>query len=319
MKKSIASLLFLLLNFASFSQKIENTTSFRDIKSNNYFRFNYDNDYFTATDKNYTQGYSFELVSPYFKTNPANYWFLKPKNSETKYGLTVEHIGFTPANYSTSEILYGDRPFAAAIFLKSTAIATDTVQKTRLVSTLNLGFIGQGAFGKEMQVGIHEATKNVIPMGWHNQIRNDLVLNYEINFEKQLFRYSNLFSLQATSNAKLGTLFTNASLGLNATFGIINSPFTSYKNKNKWQIYFFTHAWATAVGYDATLQGGLFNKTSPYTLSSSEIERFTAQTHYGFILQTKSVYWEYFQTVHTREFRTGDAYKWGGIKIGFKI
>tara|TARA_R110000868_G_scaffold77551_7_gene221901 strand:+ start:580 stop:783 length:204 start_codon:yes stop_codon:yes gene_type:complete len=48
------------------AQKIDNLVSFRDIKSTNYFRFNYDNDYFAASDKNYTQGYSFVLVSPFF-------------------------------------------------------------------------------------------------------------------------------------------------------------------------------------------------------------------------------------------------------------
>ncbi len=311
--------LILLSSYFLMAQKIENTASFRDIKATRYFRFNYDNDYFAGTDQNYTQGYNFEFVSPVFRKNPLNNLFIIPKKSETKYGISIEHIGFTPDNIKSEEIQYNDRPFAASIMLKSFGISTDTIQKSRLVSSINLGIIGPGAFGKEMQVAIHKATGNTIPGGWQNQIKNDIVLNYELNYEKQLIRYSNLFSLNASSNAKIGTLYTNASLGLNATIGIINSPFTSIKNKNKFEIYFFSQAFVSAIGYDATLQGGLFNKKSPLVISSNSIERFTAQNHYGFIMQTKAMYFEYYQTLQTREYEIGKSYKWGGIKIGFKF
>ena len=320
MKKQNALIIILFIfQTCLFAQKIDNTVSFRDIKDVNYFRFSYDNDYFGSSDQNYTQGYNFELVSPFFKKNPVNYLFLKPKNSETKFGLSIEHIGFTPFNIKSDQIQVGDRPFAAAIMLKSFAIVTDTLNKSRISSALNIGLIGPGAFGKEMQVGIHKATENVIPQGWRHQIKNDVVLNYEINYEKQLVRYRNLFSLQANSSAKLGTLFTNASVGLNATLGIINNAFTSVKNKNKFQIYLYSQPVFTAVGYDATLQGGLFNTKSPYTISSNSIERFTAQLNYGLVLQTKSLFLEYSRVKLTKEFETGTAAKYGGIKIGFKF
>ena len=317
MKNTKLTILILSIPVLLLAQKIENTASFRDIKTSNYFRFNYDNDYFMAADQNYTQGYNFELVTPYFKKNPINFLFVKPKNNEFKYGVSVEHIGFTPNNIKSTEIQFDDRPFAASIMLKSFIITTDTIQKSRFVSSLNLGIIGPGAFGKEMQVAIHKATGNTIPGGWQNQIKNDLVINYELNYEKQILRYMNVFSLNASSNAKIGTLYTNASLGLNATLGIIHNPFTSWKQQNKFEIYFFAQALVSAIGYDATLQGGLFNLKSPYTINS--IERFTAQNHYGLIIQTKRMYFEYFQTLHTREYEIGKSYKWGGIKIGFKL
>ena len=75
----------------------------------------------------------------------------------------------------------------------------------------------------------------------------------------------------------------------------------------------------TAVAYDATLQGGLFNTKSPYTITANDIERFTAQIHYGIILQTRTVFFEYFRGEITREFASGDHAKWGGIKFGFKF
>jgi lipid A 3-O-deacylase len=320
MKNILLKYLILLLTPAFlFAQKIDNMASFRDIKDVNYFRFNYDNDYFGSTDENYTQGYNFELVSPSFKKNPINVLFYKPKNSEYKYGLALEHIGYTAYNIKSTEIQFGDRPFAAAIMLKSFSIATDTIQKSRFVSSFNIGLIGPVAFGKEMQVAIHEATGNTIPGGWQNQIKNDVVLNYEINYEKQLLRYRNLFSLQTNSTLRLGTLFTNASIGFNTTIGIINSPFTSLKNKNKFQLYIYSQPAITVVGYDATLQGGLFKTNSPYTISSENVERLTAQINYGIVLQTRSLYFEYGLTHLTREFKNGPDVKYGGIKIGFKF
>ena len=310
-------LLLIIIPNGLMAQKINNMASFRAIEKDNYFRFNYDNDYFASSDKNYTQGYSIELVSSKLRKNPINKLFFIPENSENKFGLSLEHIGFTPNNYKSAAIQFGDRPFAAAIMLKNFSISTNTKKKYRSYSALSMGIIGPGAFGKEMQVAIHEATGNAIPLGWRNQIKNDVVLNYEVGLEKQLLRYRNLFSLQSDTNLKVGTLFTNASFGLNVTIGIINSTFNSPNDKNKFQLYFYTQPVINIIGYDATLQGGLFNKQSPYTILSSSVERFTAQHNYGIVLKTRTLYFEYSRSAITREFDSGNSAKWGGIKIGF--
>jgi hypothetical protein len=315
--KYLQFFLLLLLPAVLYAQKIDNTASFRDIQSERYFRIHYDNDYFAATDKNYTQGYSLELVSPGLKNNLVNYLFIKPAGSEIRYGLFIEHIGFTPKNIKSPEIQFGDRPFAAAIMLKSFLMATDIMNTSRFTSSFSAGIIGPGAFGKEMQVGIHKATGNVIPQGWQNQVKNDVVLNYEVGYEKQILKYSNLFSLQSNSSLRLGTLFTNASVGFNAMAGIINSPFTSVAKRDKFQFYIYSQPLVNAIAYDATLQGGLFQTSSPYTISTDDIERFTGQLNYGIILKTRSLYFEYFRSMITREFESGSSAKWGGIRLGF--
>lgn len=309
----------LFIPIIAIGQKIDNMASFRDLKSDNYFRFHYDNDYFTSTDKDYTQGYNFELVTASLRKNPLNAIFILPKKSENRYGLSLEHIGFTANNIASDEIQYDERPFAAAIMLKSFSIATDTIHKSRIVSSLNLGIIGPGAFGGDMQTAIHEATGNTIPLGWYNQIKNDVVINYQIGYEKQLIRLNDYFSLQANSTLRLGTLFTNASIGLNASLGIINAPFASVKNKKKFQLYLYSQPIVNFIGYDATLQGGLFNRSSIYTIPHRDIERFTLQNNYGIILQYRWLFLEYSRTLLTREISTSSPHKWGGIRIGFKL
>jgi len=319
MKSLVLGLLFTLSIQVINAQKIDNLSSFRDIKSDRYFRFNYDNDYFAASDENYTQGYNLEFVAPYFKSNPANFLFYKPQAVALRYGLAVEHIGFTPDDYELPEIQEGDRPFAAAIMLRSFIVGVDEKHKSRYSSALSVGIIGPGAFGEEMQEGIHRATGNKIPLGWRNQIKNDIVLNYEVGYEKQLIRYRDLFSLQALTTARVGTLFTNASLGVSSTVGVINSPFTNTANRNGFKLYGYVQPTINFIGYDATLQGGVFNDKSPYTISSSAVERVTGQFNYGLILKTKTLYFEYSRFVSTREIATGDSFKWGGIKVGFTL
>lgn len=307
--------LFILLPSILFAQKIDHLVSFRDINSDSYFRFNYENDYFAATDENYTQGYNFELVLPMFEKNPLNHLFFIPKDNNTKYGLAIEHIGFTPNHYERPEIQVGDRPFAAAFMLKGFAIGTDPLKKSRFTSSLSLGLIGPGAFGKEIQAGIHKATGNKEPLGWGNQIKNDVVLNYRVSYEKQLYSYRKLFSFQSYTSAQVGTLFTNISTGFNTTIGLIDSPFA---NDNKgFRMYFYAQPTVTLVGYDATLQGGVFNKDSPYTIRSGDIERLTAQLDYGLILKTRTLYFEFSRSLITREIATLNSAAWGGIKIGF--
>lgn len=311
-------ILILVVLFPSvlFSQKLDHTASYRDIPSERYFRFNYDNDYFDATDRNYTQGYSFELVLPVLEKNPINRLLIAPKENSKRYGVAVEHIGYTPRYYERPEIQDGDRPFAAAIMLKSFVITTNSSKKSRLSSSLSLGLIGPGAFGKEMQVSIHKATGNDIPLGWQHQIKNDVVINYSVHYEKQLLRYQNLWSLQAHASANLGTLFTNASAGVNSTFGILDQPFSD-NTERKFKIYAYAHPVVSVIGYDATLQGGVLNKESPYIIDSSAVERLTAQFNYGLVLQTRTLYFEYARSLITREFETGTPAGWGGIKIGF--
>jgi hypothetical protein len=299
------------------AQKIDQSVGFRTIESDNYFRFHYDNDYFAATDENYTQGYNFELVLPSLEMNPINALFIKPKEVITKYGLSLEHIGFTPNNYELEEIQFGDRPFAAAIMLKSFVIAFNVEKQTRLSQSFSLGLIGPGAFGKEMQVGIHEATGNKTPRGWDNQIKNDVVFNYRIAIEKQIYHYNNFIAINANSALQLGTLFTNASIGSNITIGKLNTAFISSKNDRKFHVYAYGQPQLRIIGYDASLQGGLFNRESPYTISSGNIERFTAQFNYGLVIKTKTLYFEYTRSAITREFKTGSSAKWGGIRIGF--
>lgn len=312
MKQIILLILFPTLAYA---QKIDQTVSFRDIQKDSYFRINYENDLFVGTDDNYTQGINLEFVLPALSKNPLNNLLIIPKDWTIKYGMALEHIVYTPKHFELPEIQIGDRPFAAALMLKSFVVATDSIHKSRLTSSFNLGLLGPSAFGKEMQVDIHKVTGNAQPLGWDNQIKNDVVINYRLSYEQQLLQFRNIFRLQGVSSIQLGTLFTNASIGFNTTLGIVNSLYTS--SKKGFALYLYAQPSMSVIGYDATIQGGLFNRNSPYTISNANIERFTAKLEYGLVLQTRSLYFEYSRTLISREIKTIGSAGWGGLKMGF--
>lgn len=310
-------LILLLVSGTLSAQKIDNLISYRNIDSDNYIRLNYENDFFAAADRNYTQGYNIEVVTPGLVKNPVNFLFYKPQKSTIKHGISVEHIGFTPFNYVSPAIQFDDRPFASAIMLKSFLIAISTEKKQRISQSFSVGVIGPAAFAEEMQTVIHKAIGDKKPGGWGSQVQNDVVINYRLDYEKQLLNFRDLLTLQANSSLQAGTLFTNASAGLNATFGIMNSPFSSMENKRKFQLYVYAQSLASVIGYDATLQGGAFNKSSSYVILANNIERFTRQFNYGLVIRINKLYLEYAQTKISREFTLGEAANWGGVKIGF--
>ena len=320
--KSMKKLIFLSFCFCfvnAVAQKINENASFRALQTPSYFKFNYDNDYYANRDRDYTQGYSFTLSKPWLSKNPVNHLFFKLENTTNSYGLTLEHIGFTPDDYVSEDIQFNDRPFSAAIYLKSFKTETHLEKKYRLTSTFSFGIIGPGAFGKEMQVGIHKLTGNKIPMGWKNQIKNDVVLSYELSFEKQLIKLKDVASVEGFSTLQLGSLFTNVSAGTTITVGLINDVYKPLEEQKGFKIYAFFQPKITAIAYDATLQGGLINKKSPYTIPTNDIEHFTAQHNFGVVLQTNGFYLEYSRVVLSKQFETDGVSKWGGVKLGFKI
>ncbi len=305
----------------SSAQRSDPTAAFRSVPNDiGYFRFHYDNDFFAKakTDYYYTQGYSFEVGSPVFCKNPLSKILLHFKTGEPTYGLAFEHFGFTPTSIRSNEILVGDRPFSGVIILKSFATSVDTLRKQRLSSVLSTGMIGPAAFAGRMQATIHRWSGDVDPQGWQYQVRNDVAINYELNHEQQLMEVPHVFTIQSNAQLRLGTLSDKVLAGFTLTLGRFDSPLTSSirRSEHNFQFYLYSQSLGAVVGYDATLQGGLFNRNSPYTLNASELNRFTFQNNYGIVFNFWKIYAEYYRTYLSREFKSGREHSWGGVKLG---
>ncbi|MES2679293.1 MAG: lipid A deacylase LpxR family protein [Bacteroidota bacterium] len=311
---------FLLSGLKVFPQLADSTTS--TPKTENYFSFRYDNDFFSATDRYYTQGIQVNLIHPVVRYSPFSYALIRlSRQALNYYGLQLQQDVFTPVSIRHEGIFYGERPFTAVFFVSHSLVSIHTAKKTRLETQLDLGIMGPNAKGEEEQKGIHKALDNIEPLGWENQLAQDIVVNYRASLEKGLIMKNN-FELMGAGVGRVGTLYTDLGVCLNARLGIFSPYFNNLglendpaKRKNKFKIYGFAKAGARAVVYNATLQGGLINQSSVYTLPASDVTRLVAECLGGIVIAYKRVSLEYSKAYITPEFKNGVDHGWGKCVI----
>lgn len=311
---SIFFLTFLGSNVVS-AQHIDNHSSISNFKEQRSFQLHYDNDLFRGTDYYYTQGFNIQIKHPKLVKNPINKVLLGIKlDSLKRYAMSFESASYTPTSIASDLILYNDRPFAAATSLSFSKYSKNSSKKYLLVSQLNLGMIGPAVLGKEVQSGIHKATNNSIPKGWQHQIKNDLLLNYKLTLEKELIHYSSVFGLSSVNQLNSGTFQTNISTGINAVFGKKESIYNE-QTATKFQAFIYSQTLARLVVYDATLMGGMFNRSSPFTYSPAQIERVVFEQHLGVCVKFNKVVLSFDLGYLTNEFKRGKQHAWGGIRF----
>jgi lipid A 3-O-deacylase len=297
------------------AQAISTTGVERETQREQYWRISYDNDFFAATDYYFTQGILVEAVSPRLRAFPLRRALIAPSHTARRFGLAYEDDGYTATDLKAPQILLHDHPYAGTKQFRMFAISIDSARQLRVTSALNLGIIGQGAGGAEIQTFIHRHTGNTIPQGWGNQIRNDLILNYEAGLERALLRRGDRLLVTGSAIGRLGTYNTAVTAGATVLVGHVGNAFGTNSARRQW--YAYAKPQLNLVGYDATLQGGMFNRSSPYTIASRDLERAVYRQQFGIVYRSRTHFFEYYQSLGTREFSGGRAHKSGGIVMGF--
>ncbi|MBC7888118.1 MAG: lipid A deacylase LpxR family protein [Ferruginibacter sp.] len=315
--KIISLLVFFISgSLISVAQRIDHIASFETIDYEKYIRFYYDNDFFTKTDYYYTQGIVLEYGNPALKNFILSKLLLNRGTDNRRYSIGVNLASYSPTSISSDDILYGDRPFAAIISFSTNSLTTLKEKTQRLSSSVTIGVIGPAAQGKEIQTGIHQWLKNIMPHGWQYQLKNDVIINYSASYEKKLPLGGDHFLLNATAAASIGTFTDKLSAGFNFMAGNFNDPYDLKPKRKKIQYYLYGQARTNIIGYDATLQGGLFTHNNPYTIASADITRVTLQADAGVVINFRKTWLSYSQSFLTKEFKPGRYHRWGGISLG---
>jgi lipid A 3-O-deacylase len=291
-------------------------------------QINSENDILDNTDRFYTNGIRFDFISPVFQGSPFNflmvpYW----RSGMNYYGISLVQNMYTPSTTKLGGILYGDRPYAAYLLLKSFKITNDVKNRLRQTSELDIGIIGPASLGDFVQKSFHtNVPTNTEPLGWEYQIQNDLVLNYNLNYEIGIVTGKN-FDVNLKGQGCLGTLYTNIGGGILVRTGVFNPYFVNLgiskrsvcdeKRLKRMQLLFSLTSDVKFVGYDATLEGGMFNRTNSYTLSPDEVTRFVYEASGGitFTYGGIGIYAE--QYILSPEFHNGWWHKWVHIGLVF--
>lgn len=284
----------------------------------------YANDFFFGTDYYFTQGITLDWVSPALARLPASRLLPRGPAGSTRYhGLALRYDGFTPLRIADKNIRRGDRPYAAYVYVSLYRLSNQAIKKQRLTTALDIGFIGPAAGGQLIQTKLHEWTGATPPLGWGYQVHNDAVLGYRVAYEKQLLAAGRLAELIGTAEVSLGTLFTYAGAGGKVRIGQFTPYFASLDAAEAtrqpalrpWQCYAQATLEGRLVGYDATLQGGLLNRSSPYTLAASSVRHAVLRSTGSLVVAHKGLIFTATATYVGAEFAGARSHRWGMLGL----
>ena len=287
--------------------------------------YTYANDLFFRTDYYFTQGMSLTLVHPGLARLPTQrLLFGGPVGSTQAHGVALRYDGFTPLRIQDSFIRVGDRPYAAYLYASFFRVSSrdEPSRRHRLTSALELGFIGPAAGGKELQTAIHRVTGNAEPRGWNYQMRNAPIVGYRLAMDKPLLAAARHAELLGNAEVSLGTLYTYAEAGLRLRIGNFAPYFdgpgavipATPAPPKPWQLYGQATLAGRAIGYDATLQGGLFS-TNPYALASNDVRRGVLRSSGGVVLARGGLSFAATATWVSPEFAGGRPHRWGQLGL----
>ncbi len=241
----------------------------------------------SGTDKYYTQGLSFVLLSPGFDDKSAwngpfdafADWGLLPSQGVTsrRYEILLGQQIFTPADIRLGNPDSDDRPYAGW-FYGGLGLIQDTNQRRLDHFELLVGVIGPAAFAETTQNDWHQYIGIDDAFGWDHQLHNEpgLMLTYERKYRFATPPEDNGFGADFIPEAgvTVGNVMTYAQIGgmvrigrnLQADYGPArmrpNLSGTTYFTKQgmvgTFGFYLFAGAQGRAVARNIFLDGNTF-------------------------------------------------------------
>ena len=216
-----------------------------------------------------------------------------------------------------------DRPFAAYLYVGST-LNFLYKNESNLKIGAQIGMIGPGALGKQVQDYVHDNFGFYHPSGWQYQVNNEFQLNLSAEYNRLLARAS-WIDISVASYANLGNGFTGAGAGPLVRLGDFNQLFNSVSTQStvsrnnidgllhKHEIFFYYKPQVNYVAYDATIQGGLFDKHGGLEITKDK-EPFIFSQQFGVAFTTSRFVFDIaaiFHTVDDKEMV--QSHQWGSV------
>ncbi|HWZ14588.1 MAG TPA: lipid A deacylase LpxR family protein [Mucilaginibacter sp.] len=280
-----------------------------------------------GSDRYYTDG-TFIYYRHALKINGGDSTLLANKilGFETGQKIFNPQSGFVPGPQ------YVDRPFAAYLYVGSTLNLLYKNESTLKLGA-QLGVVGPAALGEQVQKFIHQ-TFGFYPVGgWQYQIKNDVEINLSAEYNKLIARTSGL-DVSFSGYANLGNGFTGAGAGPLVRIGLFNQLFhsvstqsTTIRNEtiaplHRQEIFFYYKPQFNYVAYDATIQGGLFEKhNDPNSLEIVQTkEPFIFSQQFGIAFTTKRFVVDAAAIYHTKDVKEMvRKHQWGSITALYRF
>lgn len=241
-----------------------------------------ENDLFSGTDRNYTNGLKLEVVRRAEDVNP---WllslarlqpFVDLDGIDLRDGFAVSHTLYTSRDISLTDPPADDHPYAAHLSFQWFATAAQADAENTVL--IDVGLIGPSAGGEFVQESWHQLIDGEEPRGWAAQLKDEIVFAVS---GQRVARHAGptLAGLEtdAVTHAglTLGTLRTSASAGLavRAGFGLDQAfapprlrpaigPSSLYRPGEGVAGFVFAGLGAYAVARDVFLDGNTFRDSA---------------------------------------------------------
>lgn len=298
--------------------------------------FIWENDVFAGTDRNYTNGLRLSYVSP--PVDGAHDWHRglagfvlgAGPGDEVRYGMAVGQSIYTPENIDAAEPLPDEHPYAGFLYGEY-ALFAHRPDRLRMAS-LQVGIVGPSAGAETVQNDVHDIIGSAEARGWDNQLHDEAV--FALVFEQRDRAWLSRrvlgpeLDLIPHWGASLGTLRTQAKVGLTARFGedlrndfgpprvrpaVGGSGFFEAVDGFRW--YLFAGVEARAVARNIFLDGNTFRDSASVTRTP-----FVADFQGGLVLTYGATQLSYTFVTRTREFASQqDAQLFGSVSLAVKF
>lgn len=320
-----------------------------------YLTFYLDNDIFSGSDKDYTNGARVSWISgnrPIAELKRVQQFlrFLSGDGSTLdtfrrmtgfedasqvsyNYGFSLTQLMFTPADPISFEPLLDQRPYAGVLLLGCSLHAKD---KNVLNSvSLAAGLVGPHAYGEEVQDFVHDLKDVEKFNGWDNQVPDEVVVNLFLSQKRRLtlLEYeSGIFAIDGFNEVAmgLGTYRTEAQIGSVVRIGF-NLPIefsdprlTPYAHSHKLfqndrveNSFWSLYSMFGIKGYAVGFDATLDGPMFRGGFTSDvEREPFVGEVFAGFGVRLSDWELSYAHTFRTREYESqGSTFSFGSVAI----
>ncbi|MBP8822798.1 MAG: lipid A deacylase LpxR family protein [Flavobacteriales bacterium] len=291
----------------------------------------WDNDYLIfkgdGTDRYYTNGVRVEYFFRREKRNFLQRVLLQVADDDNLYGLGLAQHMFTPSRINIAEVQPDDRPYAGALFAIHSLRSMDRAKRMTVTTEMNIGVIGPLSMAGQAQTWVHGAIGYTIPEGWGNQVPNDIILNYNLEVEREVVHVPGKLIVSGIMDAYAGTLYDAMGAGFSLRMGRVQSPYDATSEASngarKYQLYLLMRPTARVIYYNALLQGGIMHHITAseegYTLGKDQMERISAFTEVGVVYERPKLSIKLAQKMRTAPFKGGHALEYGSVTAAFNL
>lgn len=171
--------------------------------------FQLDNDLFSGSDRDYTNGVRFafikeideesvansflkrnlrKIVTDNERVSPLRYWLL-PQADDVRFawGVGLTQLMFTPEDFTALSAPEGERPYAGWLGLEYSLHAKNESKVNSI--TLSVGVTGEDSFAQESQEWVHENLSGSPQFqGWDSQIPGEVTLNFHFDHKQRILK-----------------------------------------------------------------------------------------------------------------------------------